>query len=135
MPKPIVVRLLAHLSRITYARYIVASAGALAVDMGIFMALLRADMPATSASVMGYVSGIGAHWLLSSRAVFTDASESGRNRQKLLFIASALVGLAITAAIVGAADMLGIDPRIAKLGAIGVAFNATYLLRKRIVFS
>lgn len=129
------VRLLAQLSRITYARYIVASAGALAVDMGIFIALLRTDMPATPASAMGYISGIGAHWLLSSRAVFTDASEAGRNRQKLLFIASALVGLAITAAIVGAGDMMGIDPRIAKLCAIAVSFNATYLLRKRVVFS
>lgn len=128
-------RLLTQLGRVTYARYIVASVGALAVDMGVFMALLHVGVAAMAASATGYMIGIAAHWLLSSRTVFTDRLERNRNRQKLMFVASAIVGLAITAGVVGAGAALGLDPRIAKLCAIAISFNATYLLRKRIVFS
>lgn len=128
--------LLAELSRRTYARYIVASVGALAVDMGLFMALLHWGAPATPASTIGYVAGIAAHWLLSTRAVFIqEGSEHDGHRRKLLFVGSALVGLAITAMIVSAGAMLGIDPRLAKLAAIALSFNATYVLRKKVVFA
>ncbi|MEQ8772404.1 MAG: hypothetical protein RIC51_06145, partial [Erythrobacter sp.] len=57
-----------------------------------------------------------------------------RTRQKALFVISALLGLGLTTAIVGFGDMAGIDPRIAKLVAIGVSFMATWLVRSRIVF-
>src|SRR3546814_19692316 len=82
--------------------------------------------------------GILVHWLVSSRLVFADgtaARGSGeRHRQKLLFVGSALVGLAVTTAIVGAGSALGLDPRLAKLAAILVRFQTTYLLRRHIVF-
>lgn len=125
-------------ARVTYFRYIAASAGALAVDMGLFMTLMAFGAPAMSASVVGYAAGVLAHWLLSSRAVFAGAladGERGRIRQKTLFLGSALVGLAITATIVGLGDMAGLDPRVAKLAAIVVAFQTTYLLRKTLVFA
>ena len=47
---------------------------------------------------------------------------------------SALVGLGVTTAIVGGGSALGIDPRLAKLAAIVVSFQTTYLLRRHIVF-
>jgi putative flippase GtrA len=125
-------------ARVTYFRYIAASAGALAVDMGLFMTLIAFDVSPMPASVVGYAVGILAHWLLSSRAVFAEAAADGeraRYRQKTLFLGSALVGLAITAAIVGLGDMVGVDPRLAKLAAIVVAFQTTYILRKTVVFS
>jgi len=118
-------------------RYVLASVGALAVDMGSFLALLALAMPATGASALGYACGIVAHWLLSSRAVFTDAvAEHGRERtkQKALFVVSAMIGLALTTAIVGLADLGGIDPRMAKLGAIAVSFAVTWMLRNKVVF-
>jgi putative flippase GtrA len=90
------------------------------------------------ASVVGYAAGILAHWLLSSRAVFTDSTAdtgAGRMRQKTLFLASALVGLALTALIVGMGDMAGLDPRLSKMVAIFAAFQTTYVLRKVVVFS
>ncbi|WP_336962098.1 GtrA family protein [Sphingobium aquiterrae] len=124
--------------RRTYARYLAASATALAVDGGLFLLLLNAGMPAAVASVLGYGAGIGAHWLLSSRSVFIGHiaySREGRARQKALFLGSAVAGLAITAAIVGIGDMLGLDPRIAKLVAVAVSFQATYMLRKSVVFA
>ena len=124
-------------SDIRFVRYILASVGALAVDVGAFLALLALGVLAAPASAVGYSLGILAHWLMSSRAVFQDSVAEGgmaRTRQKALFVISALVGLGLTTAIVGAADWSGADPRLAKLVAIAVSFIATWLIRSRIVF-
>lgn len=126
-----------RLRRIVLLRYLLASLGALAVDMGSFLALLTLGAVPVIASAAGYSLGIAAHWLLSSRAVFTDsvAEERGaRTRQKALFVGSALVGLALTTLIVGTGTALGLDSRLSKILAIAVSFAATWLLRKRIVF-
>ncbi|HQS95626.1 MAG TPA: GtrA family protein [Novosphingobium sp.] len=126
-----------RLRRITLLRYLLASVGALAVDMGSFLTLLALGTIPVAASAAGYSLGIVAHWLLSSRTVFTDevASERGaRNRQKALFVGSALLGLGLTTLIVAAGTMIGVDSRLAKIAAIGASFTATWLLRKRVVF-
>lgn len=129
--------ILAKLRDIRFVRYILASVGALAVDVGAFLALLSLGVAAAPASAVGYSLGILAHWLMSSRAVFQDTVASGgiaRTRQKALFVISALVGLGLTTAIVGIGDWAGIDPRLAKVVAIAVSFTATWLIRSRIVF-
>ena len=126
------------LLRGTYPRYIAASAAALGVDFALFLAALGTGMPAMLASGLGYSAGILAHWRLSSRAVFASRVAdrgAGRRRQQALFLASALAGLAITMAVVGIGARLGLDPRAAKLAAIAISFQATYLLRRRIVFA
>ena len=133
-----VTAVLSLLRNLTYLRYILSSAGALAVDMSVFMALFHLGLFPAAASALGYMAGIAAHWLLSSRAVFTDsvaARGRKRDRQKALFLGSALAGLAITTAIVGAGDLMGIDARLAKLVAIAISFQATYLMRKKVVFA
>lgn len=131
------VSLLQRLRQVTLLRYAIASVGALAVDYASFLALLGLHVPPAPASAIGYSAGIVAHWLLSSRKVFADQlapSGLARTRQKALFLASALVGLALTTLIVGSATRLGIDPRVAKLFAILASFTATWLLRQRVVF-
>jgi len=118
-------------------RYVLASVGALAIDVGSFLALLSLAVPAAAASAFGYALGIVAHWLLSSRAVFADTvAERGRERtkQKALFVVSAMIGLGLTTGIVGLADLSGIDPRLAKLVAIAVSFTVTWMLRNKVVF-
>lgn len=118
-------------------RYLLASVGALAVDMGCFLTLLALGTWPATASAIGYCLGIFAHWLLSSRAVFADTAATdgvARTWQKAMFVLSALVGLVLTWGIVWAGDGVGADPRAAKLAAIGVSFGATWLLRSRIVF-
>jgi putative flippase GtrA len=120
-----------------WLRYVLASVVALGCDTGLFL-LTWTALGALEASALGYVFGILVHWLVSSRAVFADhAAERGpeRHRQKALFVGSALVGLALTMAIVGRAEVIGFDPRLAKLVAIVVSFQATYLLRRKIVFA
>jgi putative flippase GtrA len=122
----------------TYLRYVVASGGALGLDMGLFMAALALGVPPVVAAALGYCAGMVAHWLLSSRAVFIGylaAKGTPRRQQQALFFGSALVGLAITMAIVGLGQKLLIDPRLAKLAAIGISFQVTYLLRRKLVFA
>ncbi len=126
------------LRRAAPSRYIAASVVALGFDMACFLALLALGIAAAPAAALSYSLGILVHWFISSRAVFVDGvAERGpaRTRQKALFVASALVGLALTAGIVGLGAALGIDPRLAKLAAVGVSFVATWLLRARIVFA
>ena len=122
---------------IVLLRYLAASGGALGVDVAMFLLLIGFGLPAAPASALGYSLGIAAHWLLSSRAVFTAgvaAQGSERTRQKALFVGSALVGLALTTGIVGAGAAFGLDPRLAKLLAVFASFTATWLLREKIVF-
>ena len=61
-----------RLRQIVLLRYAFASVGALAVDIGIFLALLPAGASPVVASVMGYGVGIMIHWILSIRMVFAD---------------------------------------------------------------
>lgn len=132
-----VANLALRLGDIRLVRYGLASAGALAVDIGLFLALLSLGMWAAAASAIGYGAGIVAHWLLSSRAVFVGkVAERGfaRIRQKGLFLGSALIGLGMTTAIVWTGDSAGFDPRLAKLAAMVVSFAITWLLRSRMVF-
>ena len=123
--------------RVVYLRYVLASIVSLAVDLWLFLLLIGGGVAPTPASVIGYSAGIAAHWMLSSRAVFvarTAKCGPARHRQKLLFGLSALVGLAMTAAIVALAVRWGLDPRLAKLIAILVSFQTIWLIRRNGVF-
>jgi putative flippase GtrA len=121
-----------------YTRYIGASVVSLGLDFGVFMALLSLGTPPAIAAATGYIAGILCHWAISSRFVFAGqvaASSAGRRQQQLLFLLSALVGLGLTTAIVGIGVRYGFDPRLAKTAAIIVSFQATYVLRRKVVFA
>ncbi|MBV7256064.1 GtrA family protein [Pacificimonas sp. WHA3] len=122
-----------------YVRYGLVSVCALGADVGIFMALLAGGMIASLASGLGYSVGIAAHWLLSSRLVFQGETHrrgtAARRQQKVLFAASAVLGLGLTMGIVGLATTFGLDPRMAKVIAIGVSFQAVWLVRRIYVFA
>jgi putative flippase GtrA len=121
-----------------YCRYIAASVVSLGIDFGTFMIALTLGVPPALAAAIGYIAGIGCHWIISSRLVFTGRVAdvgAGRRQQQALFVLSALVGLGITTGIVGLGSRYGLDPRIAKGIAIVVSFQATYVLRRRVVFA
>ncbi len=129
--------MLTTLRRATYVRYAAASVVALGADVSLFLALIATDISPTLASGAGYIVGIVVHWLISSRFVFASSTAAhglARRKQKALFLGSALIGLGMTIGIVGVAEMAGFDPRLAKLVAVAVSFQATYLMRKIIVF-
>jgi putative flippase GtrA len=119
-----------------WLRYLSASVVALIFDTSLFMLLLAGGMAPLPAAATGYCSGIAVHWLISSRAVFARhaASGSARDRQKLLFVGSAVAGLSITSGIVGTAAALGLHPLAGKAIATVVSFQLTYLLRRKFVF-
>lgn len=123
---------------VRWLNYLLASVLALGSDAVLFLLLLDSGLAPMPASAVGYCTGILVHWLVSSRLVFADGAAARgtgeRHRQKMLFVGSALVGLAVTTAIVGTGSALGLDPRLAKLAAIVVSFQTTYLLRRHIVF-
>jgi putative flippase GtrA len=119
-------------------RYASASVVALLVDMLAFFLLIQAGITAILASGAGYCTGIVAHWLFSSRLVFragTAPRGGGRLRQKSLFVGTALIGLALTMAIVGLGEAAGLAPFAAKCVAVIVSFQTTYLVRKSFVFT
>lgn len=129
--------LLGHVARLRLMRYTLVSAMALAADTGSFLALLALGTAPTPASAVGYTLGIGVHWLISSRFVFSEtlaAPGLERLRQKVLFTAAALAGLVLTTLIVGVATYLGVDPRLAKVVAVGASFMTTWSLRHWFVF-
>jgi putative flippase GtrA len=121
-----------------YTRYIGASVVSLGLDFGVFLATLSMGVPPAIAAATGYIAGIVCHWAISSRFVFASqlaASSTGRRQQQALFLLSAFVGLGITTGIVGIAVRYGLDPRLAKGAAIIVSFQATYVLRRKVVFA
>jgi len=129
--------MLQRLRDVRLIRYIVASAIALGIDLGSFLIMLSLGTMAVAASAASYTLGILVHWLISSRKVFADtvaARGIERTKQKALFVVSALAGLALTTAIVAAADLAGLDPRLAKLFAVAASFALTWLLRSKVIF-
>jgi putative flippase GtrA len=131
-------RVIVLLWRATYLRYLAASVIALGVDLSLFLALEVTGMPIALPSAISYSAGILVHWLISSRLVFAgDLRDVGidRARQQALFLLSAFAGLLLTVAIVSLAVQFGLDARLAKLVAVAASFQATYLLRSKIVFA
>jgi len=123
---------------LTYFRYGAASVVALASDIGLFLLLLKLGFSPASAAALGYGTGIFVHWLMSSRLVFPDSRAPRgpeRVRQMGLFAASALIGFTVTTGIVTIGSFLGLLPIAAKLAAVIISFQTTYMLRKSIVFS
>ena len=132
------IKLMNDMQASTYVRYFAVSLGALAVDLGVFLALLSVSLASVPASAIGYSTGILAHWVLSSRKVFSDRvsarGTTARTQQKAMFVISALLGLLVTMAIVAGGSFIEVDPRISKLVAIAVSFQLTYLLRNILIF-
>lgn len=127
-----------RLSARIFVRYLGASVTALAVDVGLFLFLLRSGLHAPASSAISFCAGIAVHWLISSRLVFaTTAAPPGpdRWRQKFLFLMSAALGLTLTVGIVGYGAAIGTDPRLAKLFAVVASFSTIYLVRRLFVFA
>jgi putative flippase GtrA len=120
------------------ARYISSSVVALGADTGCFLIFLQFGMAPAAAAAAGFSIGIVVNWLVSSRVLFTSfvaVAGPERQRQQMLFLATALLGLVLTTAIVGGAAALAFNPRLAKLVAVAVSFTITSALRHLLVFS
>jgi len=120
------------------SRYVLISGAAFALDLGLFLLLLRYDVSPVTASVAGYLSGTQLHWLLSTRLVFASGvrqDRAARRRQQVLFFASAAVGVTCNAGIVAASEWLMAPLLIGKLAAIGASFVLVLVVRATIIFA
>src|SRR5690242_15152978 len=84
-------------------RYASVSAGALAIDYIVYLALVRLDagLGLAAAAAIGYLVGAIAHYLASRRFVFPRGWLHGRPTAEFgLFFATGLGGAAITSAVV-----------------------------------
>jgi putative flippase GtrA len=85
-------RLLAQLSR-----YWIVSGLAMALDWIIFLTLIGAALRPAAAGVLGYLAGLGLHYVLSVRFVFdAAATQKGAARLFTQFALSGLAGVAVT---------------------------------------
>jgi len=118
-------------------RYGLVSGAALAFDFSVFLALNGMIGHPTLSGVLGYGAGIILHYALSCRFVF-DARRSEKAAHRLFgeFLASGVVGLAATAAVIAlATGFFGLAPITAKLVAAVVSFIGVFLIRRTIVFA
>lgn len=121
-------------TRLTFARYTLASLCALCVDMIVFLALSHLHVQPVVAAFCGYSAGLVLHWMLSIRFVFVN-NGTGTHGQRLAFIASAVLGLGITMATVSVLCGIGLAPAIAKILAIPTSFLTVYMIRRYGIFT
>jgi putative flippase GtrA len=118
-------------------RYLVTSVLALSCDLLVYSALLRSGLMPATAGAIGYMSGLCLHYHLSASWVFPDRT---RRRQEvrtfIKFTATALLGMAMTAAIIGFLTWTGASGAFAaKAVAVGLTYVAVFLLRRTLVFA
>jgi putative flippase GtrA len=126
--------LMALVARLMFARYLLASICALSSDMALFLMLDHVGAAPMLAAFGGYAIGLIVHWTISIRFVF-DTGTGPTHAQRVGFVASALLGMGITLAMVGGLSMVGVAPAIAKLLSVPVSFLTVYAIRKYGVFA
>ncbi len=120
-----------------FLRYLLVSAGALAVDLAVLALSVRMlpYSPALAAAI-GYLTGALAHYRLSRRNVFPAGWMAGAPLAEFgAFVASGLCGLAITVGVVHVlSERVGLSVAWSKPLAVAGSFVAVYLLRVSLVF-
>src|SRR5688572_10775812 len=110
------------------SRYFIASTAALAVDAGIYIALIRlADVHYLAAAPAGFALGIVIIYVLSTRWVFRERRLTDSRAEFAIFTAIGLVGLALNEVViyVGVSDLL-LSYEHAKLLSAAVIFGVNF---------
>ena len=118
-------------------RYFVASAVALAVDAGTYIAMIRlADIHYLIAGPSGFMLGLVTVYILSVRWVFHQRRLAGRRSEFVIFALIGIFGLLVNELVlyVGVA-WLSLSPELAKLVSAGIVFCCNFLGRKLLLFT
>lgn len=103
------------------------------VDLGGFVLMVRAGMPPVPAAAASFAVAAGVNFVLSARFVF--GTRAGWPRFAL-FLAMAVLGFAVNVSVTaGALALLGLEPALAKLTGIAVAFGFNFLVNALYVFA
>jgi putative flippase GtrA len=119
------------------ARYLAASASALAIDFGIYIGLIRlAGVHYLVAAPIGFALGLAAIYLLSTRWVFRERRLADRRAEFALFALVGLAGLALNQVVLFVAvQWLATSFEVAKVISAGVVFSFNFVTRKLLLFT
>lgn len=113
-------------------RYFLTGGVAAIVDAGAFALLFQLGLGTLPAAAASFAAAALVNFTLTSKFVFRRRPTASLF---IAFLTAALGGLAVNVGVtVLAAQMLQIDPRLAKLIGIGVAFFVNFLLNVHVVF-
>lgn len=119
-----------------FVRYFVASAGALAVDVGLYRFALSLGWRYQFAALLGFCAGALVAYLASVRWVFRARAVRNAGLEFGLFVAVGVAGLLLTELFLWLAiGQLGWPPLPSKLGTSAVVFAFNFALRKTLLFS
>lgn len=118
-----------------FARYFLASLGALALDVGILW-LAAHWLHYLFAASLGFIVGACAIYFLSTRWVFRRRKLAGKAPIEFsAFVAIGLAGLTLNDYVIYlAVDQFALDLLVAKALAAGVSFLFNYTARKLVLF-
>lgn len=113
--------------------YVGTGGAAAVVDLGGFVLLVAAGLPAIPSAAASFVVSAGVNYLLSARFVFRARAGWGRFP---LFLAMATLGFLVNVSLTAAGLLvLDLPPALAKLGAIAIAFGFNFLVNAFYVFA
>jgi putative flippase GtrA len=118
-------------------RYTALAVLALAIDTLVFLSLAGSLLRPSFAGVVGYGAGLVVQYFGSVRFVF-DARSSAKTQVRLFveFAASGLLGMSLTALVIGLATAgLGLPLLFAKGLAVGISFAVVFAVRRLLVFA
>lgn len=108
----------------------------LVVDFAIFMIMISAGLLAVPAAALGYFVGALAHGALCNRIVFADYTATLtqlRERQQMLFLLSATLGLVATVTTTATLNAMGFTPVATKLAAMLASCGVAILIRRKML--
>lgn len=119
------------------ARYLAASALALALDLGAYSGMIRlAGVDYLVAAPAGFLLGLATIYLLSVRWVFRHRRLRDARAELALFVALGLAGLGLNqAAVYTGVALLGLPYEGAKLMSAAIVFSFNYASRKLLLFT
>lgn len=119
------------------ARYLAASALALAIDFGVYAGLIRfAAVHYLVAAPIGFALGLATVYALSVRWVFRQRRLADRRAEFVLFAAIGLAGMALNQVIIYAAvEAMPGSYEIAKVISAGTVFCFNFVCRKLLLFT
>lgn len=119
-----------------FARYFVASAGALAVDVGLYRLALSLGWRYPFAALLGFCAGAVVAYLASVRWVFRARAVRNTGLEFGLFVAVGVGGLLLTELFLWVAiGQLGWPALPSKLGTSAIVFAFNFAVRKTLLFS
>lgn len=118
-------------------RYLVASAIALAVDAGTYIAMIRiGDVHYLVAGPIGFMLGLVTVYVLSVRWVFHQRRLAGRRSEFVIFTLIGIFGLLVNELVLYVCvERLSMSPELAKLTSAGIVFCCNFLGRKLLLFT